>query len=80
MTDESPGEASSSPKEDDKHPLLQKDITYAHFNNTKGIFTVGQQQWTIHNANKTAFIQYIDLHLLCKICIAETRQVASGDY
>jgi hypothetical protein len=69
MTDESPGEASSSPKEDDKHPLLQKGVTIANFDNTKGIFTVGQQQWTIHNANKTASIEYIDLHLLRKVCI-----------
>jgi hypothetical protein len=49
--------------------LLQKDITVANFHNTKGIFTVGQQQWTIHKANKTASIQYIDLHLLRKVCI-----------
>jgi hypothetical protein len=68
-TDESPGEASSSPKEKNNHPLLQKGVTIADFDNTKGIFTVGQQQWTIHNANKTASIQYIDLHLLHKVCI-----------
>jgi hypothetical protein len=41
MTDESPGEASSSPKEKDNHPWLQKDITIANFDNTKWIFTVG---------------------------------------
>jgi hypothetical protein len=72
MTDESSGEVVEvpSPKAEDKHPLLrQKDITFANFDNTKGIFTVRQQQWTIHNAKKTASIHYIDLHLLHKICI-----------
>jgi hypothetical protein len=69
MTNKSPGEASSCSKEEDKHPLLRKDITIANFDSTKGIFTVGQQQWTIHNANKTASIQYNDLHLLRKVCI-----------
>ena len=69
MTDKSSGEASSSPREKDNHPLLEKGVTIANFDNTKGIFTVGQQQWTIYNANKTASIQYIDLHLLRKVCI-----------
>jgi hypothetical protein len=33
MTDVAPGEASSSPREEDKHPLLQKDINIANFDN-----------------------------------------------
>jgi hypothetical protein len=41
MTYKSPGEASSSPKEKDNHTLLQKGVTIANFDNTKGIFTVG---------------------------------------
>jgi hypothetical protein len=43
MTDESLGEI-PSPKEEDKHPLLQKGITIANYDATKGIFTIGQEQ------------------------------------
>jgi hypothetical protein len=63
LTDESPGEVVKvpPPKKNNKHPLLQKSVT-------KGIFTVGQQQWTIHKANKTDFIQYISQQSLQMIC------------
>jgi UDP-N-acetylglucosamine pyrophosphorylase len=52
MTDETP-----SPKEQEKHPLLQKGTTIANYDATKGIFTVEQQQWTIHKAKKTLLHQ-----------------------
>jgi hypothetical protein len=51
-----------------KHPLLQKGVTIANLDNTKGIFTVRQQQWTILKANKTDSIQYISQQCLVMIC------------
>jgi hypothetical protein len=57
-----------SANQSNKHPLLQKGVTIANNDATKGIFTVGQQQWTIHKANKTASIQYISQQALRMIC------------
>ena len=70
LTDESPGDVVQVPpaNQSNKHPLLQKGVTMANYDVTKGIFTVGQQQWTIHKSNKTASIQYISQQCLRMIC------------
>jgi hypothetical protein len=66
MTDESPGVVVEvPPPPTKKHALLQKGVTIANCGTNKGIFSVGQQQWTIHKANKTGdSIQYISRQLL----------------
>jgi hypothetical protein len=70
LTDESPGDVVEVPpaNQSNKHPLLQKGVTIANYDATKGIFTIGQQQWTIHKANKTASIQYISQQRLRMVC------------
>jgi hypothetical protein len=57
----------SHPQKNDKHPLLQKGATIANYA-TKGIFTIGQEQWIIHKANVTDSIQYINQQYLGMIC------------